>query len=251
MTAATLPPLALNAWLRYDAINRLLPPPESVASILEIGVGRGGVGARLAQRTKRYVGVELDPESHEIAERNVCSVVPDARVLCGDVAAVVAPDETFDLVCAFEVVEHLEDDAGAIKAWSHYIRPGGHLMLSVPAFAERFGPWDELAGHFRRYDPATMTDLLTAAGFTDVKAVVYGFPLGFALEQARNVVARVRNRRHTASVAERTTASARVMQPTSTRSVRSLELATLPFRALQRRVPDRGTGLVVLARRPG
>lgn len=252
MTAeATLPPLALNAWLRYDVIDRLLLLAEPVTSILEIGVGRGGVGARLAQRAERYVGVELDPASHEIAERNLRAVAPDARVLCGDVAAVIAPGETFDLVCAFEVVEHLEDDAGAIKAWCQYVRPGGHLMLSVPAFSKRFGPWDELAGHLRRYDPAAMTALLTATGCTDVEVVVYGFPLGLALERGRNVVARLRRRRLPASAAERTGASARVMQPTSSRSGRGTELATLPFRALQRRAPDRGTGLVALARRPG
>jgi SAM-dependent methyltransferase len=246
----TLPPLALNAWLRYDVIDRTLPTAEPINSILEIGMGRGGVGARLAQRAKRYVGVEQDPVSHQIAERNLRAVAPDARVLRGDVAAVVPPDETFDVVCAFEVVEHLEDDAAAIKAWSQYVRPGGHLLLSVPAFAKRFGPWDELAGHFRRYDPETMTGLLRGAGFTDVEVVVYGFPLGLALERVRNVVARVRNRRLPASAAERTAASGRVLQPKSSRSGRGIELATLPFRILQRRFPGRGTGLVVLARRP-
>jgi len=181
----------------------------------------------------------------------VQAVAPDARVLCGDVSALLSPEETFDLVCAFEVVEHLEDDAWAVKTWTQHVRPGGHLMLSVPAFAARFGPWDQLAGHYRRYDPATMTTLLTDSGLADVEVVVYGFPLGLALERVRNVIARVRTRRLPASPADRTSASGRLIQPTRHRTGVSIELATLPFRALQRRFPDRGTGLVALARRPG
>ena len=53
------PPFTLNAWLRYDLIERTLAGLDGIESILEIGAGRGALGARLAMRY-RYVGVEPD-----------------------------------------------------------------------------------------------------------------------------------------------------------------------------------------------
>ena len=61
-------------------------------------------------------------------------------------------DAMFDLVCAFEVLEHIEDDVAALREWGAKVRPGGYVMISSPAFPDRFGPFDHFAGHFRRYD---------------------------------------------------------------------------------------------------
>ena len=77
----------------------------------------------------------------------------------------------FDLVCAFEVLEHIEDDAAAVRQWAARLRPGGWLLLSVPAHQRRYGPADELVGHFRRYDPARLTALLARCGLTDMRVI--------------------------------------------------------------------------------
>jgi 2-polyprenyl-3-methyl-5-hydroxy-6-metoxy-1,4-benzoquinol methylase len=69
-----------------------------------------------------------------------------------------------DAVCAFEVLEHIDEDHAVLAAWLRFIRPGGQPVLSVPAFADRFGPMDTPAGHFRRYSPYRLGDCLTAAG---------------------------------------------------------------------------------------
>jgi len=47
----------------------------------------------------------------------------------------------YDMVCAFEVLEHLKRDEAALRDWITLVRPGGHLVLSVPAGPERFGEW--------------------------------------------------------------------------------------------------------------
>jgi len=237
-------PLAPNAWLRYDVVRRMLPP-DGITDVLEIGCGQGAFGARLARRY-RYLGVEPDKTSWAVAQRRI-TAVSSGEVR--NVAVETLGTERFDLVCAFEVLEHIEDDAAAVKDWAGRLRPGGWLLLSVPADQRRYGPWDELVGHFRRYDPEAITDLLASCGFGEIKVRYYGFPLGYALEAGRNLIGR---RRLTPAgdqtLAERTAGSGRQLQPTT--SVRGLAIrwGTVPFRAMQRAFPGSGTGIVVLAR---
>ena len=238
--------LAPNAWLRYDVVSRMLP--AGVRDVLEVGCGQGAFGARLAQRYD-YLGLEPDETSCTVAQRRVKAA---GRGEVRNIPVEALGGEQFDLVCAFEVLEHMEDDEAAVRQWTARLRPGGWLMLSVPAHQSRYGPFDELVGHFRRYDPAGMTALLTACGLTDIEIRQYGFPLGFALESARNLIGRRRLAKASArSVAERTAASGRLLQPTSRARGAATRYGTAPFRLLQRGFPDTGTGLVVLARLAG
>jgi SAM-dependent methyltransferase len=236
-------PLTPNAWLRYDVITHLLP--AGITDVLEVGCGQGSLGARLAQHY-RYLGVEPDQTSWAIANRRV-SATGGGEVR--NVAFDALGDERFDLVCAFEVLEHIEDDATTLKEWATRLRPGGWLLLSVPAHQRRYARADEMAGHFRRYDPAVMTALLTRCGFTDIQIRQYGFPLGYLLEAARNQIAQ---RRLAASpgqsLAERTAGSGRLLQPSGSMIGAVNRWGTAPFRVVQRAFPNTGTGLVVLAR---
>jgi glycosyltransferase involved in cell wall biosynthesis/SAM-dependent methyltransferase len=236
-------PLTPNAWLRYDVITHLLP--GGITDVLEVGCGQGSLGARLAQRY-HYLGVEPDRTSWAVANRRV-SATSGGEVR--NVAFDALGDERFDLVCAFEVLEHIEDDATTLKEWATRLRPGGFLLLSVPAHQRRYARADEMAGHFRRYDPAAMTALLTRCGFTDIQIRQYGFPLGYVLEAARNQIAQ---RRLAASegqsLAERTAGSGRLLQPSGSMIGAVNRWGTAPFRVVQRAFPNTGTGLVVLAR---
>jgi SAM-dependent methyltransferase len=236
-------PLTPNAWLRYDVITHLLP--AGITDVLEVGCGQGSLGARLTQRY-RYLGVEPDQTSWAVAKRRI-SAAGDGEVR--NVAVGALRDERFDLVCAFEVLEHIEDDATTLKEWATRLRPGGWLLLSVPAHQHRYAKADEMAGHFRRYDPAVMTALLTRCGFTDIQIRQYGFPLGYLLETARNQIARRRLAASAGqSLAERTAGSGRLLQPSGGTIGVLTRWGTAPFRVLQRAFPNTGTGLVVLAR---
>lgn len=254
------PPLALNAWLRYDVVSRLLPP--QARTILEIGCGGGGFGYRFAENHE-YLGVEPDGTSYALAHSRLAAL-GRGEVRHGMSGDVVESASQFDVVCAFEVLEHLEDDAGAVREWMGSLSPGGHLLVSVPAFQERFGPADVYAGHFRRYSPGQMTDLLTGCGLTEVTAVVYGVPLGYALEKARHyLLGRQLDRSATPGqtsdhfsatvtpppevMAERTAGSARLLQPRDWMAPLT-QAGTAPFRLIQRRFPTKGTGLVARAK---
>ncbi len=243
MTAAQAP-LTANAWLRWDVVSRQLP--EGPVDILEVGCGQGAVGSRLAARSRSYVGLEPDVASFEVATE---------RVVHGNVRNTVvedlSDDEVFDVVCAFEVLEHLEDDAAALAEWVAHLRPGGTLLISVPAFQDRFGPADEMVGHFRRYDPPALRLLLRRAGLEQVEITLYGMPLGYALETARNTVGRIKARRSSnASMAERSGHSGRLLQPESAWQRAATELGTLPFRRLQRAFPRHGPGIVARGVKP-
>jgi SAM-dependent methyltransferase len=238
-------PLTPNAWLRFDVVERLLP--AGVTDVLEVGCGQGALGVRLASRY-HYLGVEPDASSSEVARGRMAAAANDGEIRNCTVAEL--GEERFDLVCAFEVLEHIKDDSAALREWADRLRPGGWLLMSVPAHQHRFGPADELVGHFRRYDPPAMTALLTECGFTDTTIRLYGMPLGYLLEAGRNAVGRRRLAGvATTSVAERTAGSGRLLQPSSG-SLRgtATRWATAPFRMAQRAFPATGPGLVVRAR---
>ena len=245
---SVLPPLSPNGWLRWEVVSRLLPPGR--LDVLEMGCGQGGFGARLAQRY-HYLGVEPDAVSCTVARARVAAAGGGGEVRQGD-ESVVAADELFDLVVAFEVIEHIEDDAGALAAWASHLRPGGWLLLSTPAWQKRFGPADEMVGHFRRYDPPVLRSRLAGAGLTDVELVHFGAPLGYLLEAGRNAVGRRRlaSPESAASMAERSEASGRTLQPSTSWTATAARLGTLPFRKLQNAFPGTGPGLVARARKP-
>lgn len=243
-----LPPLSIRAWLRFDFIDRILRQ-RNPKTILEIGCGQGALGARLATYAD-YLGVEPDAASFAVARQRVQAT--GGTVINGTDEAVDA-DQLFDLVCAFEVLEHIEQDEAALASWVRRIRPGGSLLLSVPAWQDRFGPMDENVGHFRRYSPEELTCKLTAAGLTAPEVHLYGWPLGFALEAVRNRVdgkRLARAKSSGASVEELTAASGRTFQPPNPRVGKAVQLATAPFRLLQRSRPSSGIGMVAVATRP-
>jgi SAM-dependent methyltransferase/uncharacterized membrane protein YbhN (UPF0104 family) len=249
-------PLAPHAWLRWDAVRRALPARRS--TVLEVGCGQGAMAMRVAARHD-YTAVELDEASWATAAARVEAVAPGSRMLHGDLS-MLSPDERFDVVCAFEVIEHVADDAAALAAWVDRVRPGGELLLSTPAWRDRFGPWDDLAGHYRRYDPDDLRRLLADAGLVDVEVRCYDAPLGYLLEAVRNPIARRRARRRpaapsgttpgTGSPEAQTAHSGRTLQPTSPVLGALIAAAIWPFRLLQRGLPRHGTGLVARARRP-
>lgn len=237
-------PLALNAWLRWDTVRRVLPSSRKLGDVVEVGCGQGGFGVRLAALSDSYRAYEPDRDSFEIAGRRLADVAAasiENRMLPS------TDEPSADLVCAFEVLEHIDDDIGALAAWSRWVRPGGLLIISVPAHQHRFGPWDTAVGHFRRYGRSDLTRLLENAGFEVEGISAYGFPLGYALEWVRDRLAPPGDQE---SCAERTGKSGRLLQPKSwMRWV--TQLGTLPFRLLQRPFAssDLGTGWVAVARR--
>ena len=83
-------------------------------------------------------------------------------------------DSSFDLVCALDIVEHVEDDESAFSELSRIISSDGTLLLSTPLHEKYWTPFDEFVGHYRRYEPARLKDLLTQNGFEVEQSGIFG-----------------------------------------------------------------------------
>ena len=244
----TLPPLSPNAWLRWDVVSGLLNP--SARDLLEIGCGQGGFAARLAQRY-RYIGLEVDRVSYGVASDRLRVARGYAEVRNGDLS-LLHPDERFDIVCAFEVIEHIEDDERELAEWARRLRPAGQILLSTPAFQHRFAAADQMAGHYRRYEPPHLKALLQRIGLQRVLVLQCGGPLGYVLELVRNEIGkRWAASGRLGSISDRTKGSGRLLQPTSRLHGYITQVGTLPFRLAQRAFPNHGPGLVASGFAPG
>jgi SAM-dependent methyltransferase len=239
-----LPELTTSAWLRFDGIRFSLNAVHPT-TVLEIGCGMGALGSQLA-RHYDYTGVDTDDMSRAAAEVRLATIgrgriVDDLHKLKG---------EQFDVVCAFEVLEHIEDDVNALQEWGDFARQGGHLLLSVPAHQRRYGKCDELVGHYRRYDADVLRATIRNAGFELVDLRIYGIGIGQLLDWGRQVIAtRVKP---PATVEARTAASGRFLQPTRKSQLLLRAAVAAPFRVIQRPFvhTDYGMGYVALARKP-
>ena len=146
----------------------------SCQSLLEIGCGAGALLVDLSRKGFHCVGLETSPLALEMATNiSSASSVNHDVLSCPDVSW----GETFDTVCAFDVLEHIDDDVAALSNWISWIKPGGSILLSVPAHSSRFGAGDVWAGHYRRYDRESLLQMVVDQGMRVEHVECYGFPL--------------------------------------------------------------------------
>lgn len=139
-------------------------PLERPASVLDAGCGGGANLAELA-RLGRVTGVEPSDEARSAAEaRGVGPVVG------GTVEELPFADGEFDLATALDVIEHTDDDVAALRELRRVVRPGGFLVLTVPAYQRLYGPHDVANEHRRRYVRPGLSEAATAAGWTELRS---------------------------------------------------------------------------------
>jgi SAM-dependent methyltransferase len=125
--------------------------------VLDVGCGTGTMLAHLA-RYGRVQGIDADPEAIRFCRRRG---VRDVRHV--PPGPLPFPDESFGLVTALDVVEHIADDAGAVREIARVLDPGGLALLTVPAFPALWGRQDEIAHHLRRYRTRGLRALVEGA----------------------------------------------------------------------------------------
>lgn len=145
---------------------------------LDAGAGAGSMSLALARRGYRVTAVD---GSEGFAEHlgGVLDGAPGGphRAARGDMTALPVADASADLVVCAEVLEHLDDDAGAARELRRACRPGALVVVSVPAGPFRYDWTDRWAGHRRRYTPEGLEALLAGAGLVGVDAYAWGFPV--------------------------------------------------------------------------
>ena len=125
--------------------------------ILDVGAGTGATSLAL-QQFGRVVAIDLSAEATAIARDRGLAV---ARM---DAVALAVPDATFDLVVALDVLEHLQDDLAGAREFLRVLKPGGVLLVTVPAYAWLWSSHDVANWHWRRYRRRPLRRLLEAAG---------------------------------------------------------------------------------------
>jgi SAM-dependent methyltransferase len=117
-------------------------------------------------------------------------LVPGEGV-CGSAMALPFVDEAFDVVSAFDVVEHCPDDTRALSELGRVLAPGGRMLLSVPAYQWAWSDHDVRAGHHRRYTRRGLERLVEDAGLSVTRST-YAFGAVFPLFVAERAARRLR-----------------------------------------------------------
>src|SRR3954447_25969490 len=131
------------------------------------------------------------------ARRTTMDILPGGLVpgegVCGSATDLPFASAVFEVVAAFDVVEHCEDDVRALVELTRVLRPGGRLLLSVPAYQWAWSDHDVRAGHYRRYTRPALEQLVEVAGLTVLRAT-YAFGSVFPFFVAERALREARRR---------------------------------------------------------
>jgi SAM-dependent methyltransferase len=136
--------------------------------VLEVGAGIGTITRQIEAGRERVIALEVDP-FYVNRLKNLFRGKPHVRPYLSDVALAdweALRDERLDTVVLSNVLEHLEDDAGAVRRFGQVLQPSGRLVVLVPALPRLYGSIDQAVGHFRRYTPKALRTALEGGGFT-------------------------------------------------------------------------------------
>lgn len=84
------------------------------------------------------------------------------------------PESSFDLICLFDVIEHISNDQAVFEQLNHLLADAGTLVVSVPLHAHAWSPFDSLVGHYRRYDPQDLQSILDTHNFEIHRSAPFG-----------------------------------------------------------------------------
>lgn len=160
-------------------------PPNAV--VLDVGCGSGHNLPMLGE-FGTVDAVELDDQARAIAARRLGRPVMNAPLpeLDG------VPDRHYDLVGAFDVIEHIQDDRGALESIAKKLKPGGTLLMTVPAHQWMWSSHDVLNHHKRRYSKRSLKRLIDGSPLK-LRKVGYFNSLLFPVAVAQRMASKLRS----------------------------------------------------------
>jgi SAM-dependent methyltransferase len=135
--------------------------PYLAGPTLEIGSGRGDHAADWADRGVAMTVSEADPGRLAALRHRFGD---DPRVQVRQLAVPIDIEADYAAVVAYNVLEHVPDDLGAVRAFARLLRPGGRVVIVVPALPALMSSFDRLIGHQRRYRRTQLAETLERAG---------------------------------------------------------------------------------------
>jgi SAM-dependent methyltransferase len=155
--------------------------PSSGARVLEIGCGTGH-NFEVLSRFGMLDALEIDAPARAIASARLGRPVGDAPL--PDLPGVA--DGGYDVIALLDVLEHIKDDHAALKGIKAKLKPGGRVLLTVPANQWMWSAHDSVHHHFRRYNPGTLRRVAESAGLkvdmmTHFNTLLFPLAAGFRL----------------------------------------------------------------------
>ena len=154
----------------------------SRALLLDVGCGTGGAALTLAKHG-RAIALDRSPGSFAIAMDRPYR----HRVVASAAEPLPFADDSFDVVCALDILEHLDDDSAAARELGRVCKRGGHVIAYVPAYQLLWGYNDEYSHHKRRYVKQGLSSLLARAGLEVVESGYFNAVLFLPMLAARLV----------------------------------------------------------------
>lgn len=154
-----------NRYL-LDTVRRYAP---SKGKVLDFGAGSGQFAVPLAQLGMDITALEPDQLLQQRLRSHGLRAVGSTQELS---------DGAFDYIYTLNVLEHIEDDAAALRSLHAKLSPLGKLLIYVPAFPALYTSMDAKVGHVRRYTRSQLTSRVAAAGFR-IERVAYADSVGF------------------------------------------------------------------------
>lgn len=145
-----------NHWwfaARRDILRAVIEnhvPADGSHTIVDIGCGVGA-NATAFHPAYRWIGYDPSPDAIAFAR----SAHPDVAFHAGSAAEAADTLASADAALLTDVIEHVEDDRALVRAVVEPMKPGAHILITVPAGMELWSPHDVALGHYRRYDPHT------------------------------------------------------------------------------------------------
>lgn len=142
-----------------------LPLPKG-SRILEVGCGTGG-NLDMLNHFGEVCAFEMSESARQIAQKKTASQYDIRSGYCPH--AIPFVEKTFDLICLFDVLEHIEEDTETLSALRSLLNKDGFIFLTVPAYQWMFGPHDVFLHHRRRYTRSQLSAVARSAGLKPVK----------------------------------------------------------------------------------
>jgi len=153
---------------RYRRYQYELIAPHCGSSVLEVGAGLGEFAEQFDD-LDRLVLTDVDPDAVAVMARRFAGR-PGVEVRQLELGKAPELAEPVNSVVAINVLEHIDDDAGALRSLATAVEVGGCIVLWVPGYQQLYGEFDRKVGHVRRYTPSTLADAVRRAGL-DVELV--------------------------------------------------------------------------------
>lgn len=168
----------MSSATNYFAWQSEMVTRELGRRVVEVGCGIGNFTRMLLDR-EAVIALDIEPECVERLKERYPDR-PNLHAFAGDAAAVLSTVRHFepDSCVCLNVLEHIEDDLGALEAMASVVVPGGVIVLMVPAFQALYGQIDRNLGHYRRYTRNSLRALAGAAGLR-VRKLRYMNTVGF------------------------------------------------------------------------